>query len=79
MPEYRFSITHNGEPENPPHSIDFTNDKGAWEEATIAAGQMLRDLDGNLKPGADWAIEVRRAAGDLVFRVRITAEGFGGK
>jgi hypothetical protein len=74
MSEYIFSITHGENQANPPHSINFPDDRAAWEEATCAAGEMLRDLDGKLKPGHQWAIEVRRASGDILYRVRVNAE-----
>jgi hypothetical protein len=38
---------------------------------------MLRDLDGSLKPGSEWAMEVRRASGEILYRLRIIAEAHG--
>jgi hypothetical protein len=41
---------------------------------------MLRDLDGNLKPGNQWAVEVRRVlGGDILYRVRVNAEAPGAR
>jgi hypothetical protein len=30
------------------------NDHAAWEEATSYAGELLKDVDGNLMPGQEW-------------------------
>ena len=39
--------------------IVFDNMDDAWEEATIAAGEMVKDLDGQLLPGTSCSIEVQ--------------------
>jgi len=32
--------------------------KAAWREATVTAGQIIQDLDGKLRPGKQWRLEV---------------------
>ena len=77
MADYTFSFHQAGQLDGEPGTIDLPNDAAAWEEMTTAAGEMLRDLDGNLRPGHEWAVEVRREGGQLLYRVRILAEAPG--
>jgi hypothetical protein len=75
MPNYTFAVTHTGSPKSHPTTIDFPDNEAAWEEATTAAGEMLRDLDGKLKPGDKWEMEVRLASGETLYRIRVSSEG----
>ena len=57
MPIFYFEITDDGRTSSPT-ALNLPNKKAAWKEATVTAGQMLRDLDGDLQPGTEWRIEV---------------------
>ena len=59
MPIYHFEVIHNGSGTGPHEGIDLPDMDAAWKEATIAFGQMVRDLDGSLQPGSDWSIEIQ--------------------
>jgi hypothetical protein len=37
---------------------------------------MLRDLDGALKAGAEWRMEVTRESGEMLYRLVFSAETF---
>jgi hypothetical protein len=37
---------------------ELSDKHAAWKEATVMAGQMLQGLDGRLRPGHDWLMEV---------------------
>ena len=52
MPRYFFNI-HHDDVELDPEGQDLPDQDAAWEEATTAAGEILRDLDGKLRPGHD--------------------------
>jgi hypothetical protein len=52
------------------------NDEAAWEEATTACGEMIKDLDGKLKAGPDWEIVVSNEVGEMIYRLRVSAEVF---
>jgi hypothetical protein len=45
--------------------IDLPDAEAVWIEATTACGEIIRDLDGHLKPGQTWKMVVRDAEGDL--------------
>ncbi|MDO9356999.1 MAG: hypothetical protein Q7T55_25100 [Solirubrobacteraceae bacterium] len=59
MPIYHFEIIRNGHGLAPSEGIDLPDIDAAWEEATTAFGQLIRDLDGSLKMGTDWSIEIQ--------------------
>jgi hypothetical protein len=76
MPRYYFHIRH-GE-RNFPDEIgeDLPDKDAAWREATITAGKVLADLDGTLKPGQEWRMEVTDEAGNLIGVLRLLAERY---
>ncbi len=39
------------------------------------AGESLRDLDGDLRPGDDWMLDVQSETGARVFQILIRASG----
>jgi hypothetical protein len=59
MPRYFFQITENKNTARPEIPVEFSDVESAWEEATTACGELLRDLDGSLVAGTDWTIEVQ--------------------
>jgi hypothetical protein len=76
MPLYYFNITHGQESRKPDQGHEFPDDEAAWEEATTACGEMIRDLDGDLKAGPEWRMEVTNESGAVVYRLRFSAEAY---
>ena len=76
MPLYYYSITHGQETNEHPEGLEFPDDEAAWREATTACGEMIRDLDGDLKAGPEWRMEVKRQTGQVVYRLRFSAEAY---
>src|SRR4051795_12404616 len=77
MPLYFYRITHGeGAPPWAHEGIELADDEAAWVEATTACGEMLRDLDGALKAGPEWRMEVTRESGEVVYRLTFLAEVF---
>lgn len=56
--------------------VELADDRAAWVEATTACGEMLRDLDGDLKAGSEWRMEVIRGSGEIVYRLTLVTEAF---
>jgi hypothetical protein len=48
----------------------------AWEMATRYAAESLRDLDGRLRPGEDWRLEVLRENETRVFQIVVHGTDF---
>jgi hypothetical protein len=67
MPLYFFSITRDGKPSPIRDGLELADDKAAWEEATTTCGEVLRDLDGSLKPGDGWNMQVSNHQGKTVY------------
>ena len=73
MPQYTFVTTHNGTALETEEPLDLPDVKAAWEEATVHAGQMLKDMDGSLGANTEWSIEVREQ-GQPVRKIQIKTE-----
>ncbi len=57
MPTYYFNVR------NIPPALDeigqeFLDDEAAWHEATRFAGELFKDVDGELQPGGECALDV---------------------
>lgn len=58
MPLYFFEITKNGKASRAEMPLNLHDIDAAWEEATVAASQLIKELDGSLKPGTDWSVGI---------------------
>ena len=57
MPRYFFNVR--GErPSIDEEGEELPDSHAAWNEATRTAGEMIRDINGKLKPGQSWELEV---------------------
>jgi hypothetical protein len=77
MPRYYFRFSRGPTPEPQPfgnEGLELEDDGAAWEEATTACGEKLRELDGSLRPGDGWKMEVTDANGKALFALRFTTE-----
>ncbi|APG09839.1 MULTISPECIES: DUF6894 family protein [Bradyrhizobium] len=73
MPKYFFHITHE-HTEIDDVGEELPDKHAAWKEATITAGQMLQDMDGKLRPGHDWRMEVTDEFQNTLYALHIQAE-----
>ena len=77
MPVYLFRITYGeGPPPLARDRVELEDDRAAWVEATTACGEILSDLDGDLKAGSEWRVEVTRESGEIVYRLTFVTEAF---
>jgi hypothetical protein len=74
MPRYFFHIYQGGRHLPDEIGSDLPDENAAWKEATVTVGQILEDLDGALKPGLQWRMEVTDEAGNPICVLRILAE-----
>ena len=75
MADYTFKITHEGKDAHET-TLDLPDLKSAWEEATITAGHMLKDLDGSLSAKTEWSVQILDAKGKLIRTIRISTEAY---
>ncbi|WP_430640669.1 DUF6894 family protein [Bradyrhizobium brasilense] len=73
MPRYFFHIRHDTDKRDE-EGEELADRHAAWKEATVMAGQMLQDVDGQLKPGRDWEMEVTDEFSQPLFRLVISAQ-----
>jgi hypothetical protein len=74
MPQYSFRTTHNGDVVESDEPLNLPDVESAWHEATVHAGQMLKDLDGSLSSNTEWSVEIREQ-GESIRTIRIVTEG----
>ena len=48
--------------------------RAAWKEATITAGQIFQNLDGKLRPGGVWRMEVTDEFGHPLYIISVSAK-----
>ena len=70
MPRYTFTAP----PERFPVTLDLRDDSAAWKEVVEYAGEMLREIDGQLPNNTDWQLTVTNDGGQPVATVRIQAQ-----
>jgi uncharacterized protein DUF6894 len=46
----------------------------AWKEATVMAGQILQDMDGDFRPGQTWQLEITDEFANPLFRIQVHGE-----
>jgi hypothetical protein len=73
MPRYFFNVHHELA------SIDAVGKElpdrhAAWKEATVAAGETIRGLDGSLRPGREWRLEVTDEFANPLYVLHVSAE-----
>jgi hypothetical protein len=72
MPRYYFHISNGSGSRAWNEGIDLPDKDAAWIEATSACGEIIRDLNGDLKPGDIWCMTVRDDTGTEVFRLELS-------
>jgi len=72
---FNFSRSPNPEPRPFKNDgLELVDNDAAWEEATTACGEKLREIDGGLRPGDGWKMEVTDAGGKAIFALKFTTE-----
>jgi len=73
MPRYFFHVYHN-QSELDYEGEELPDKHAAWKEATVMAGQTLQSLDGKLKPGRQWRMELTDEFANPLYVLHINAE-----
>jgi hypothetical protein len=76
VPFYSFQVIRNGDPSPVADSLELTDSDAAWEEGTVACGEMIRSIDGRFTPGSIWMMEVFDGDNRMIYRFKFTAESF---
>jgi hypothetical protein len=73
MPRYFFDV-HHDRVQIDEQGEELPDQHAAWKVATMIAGQTLQDIDGRLKPGHDWRMDVTDEFRNTLFVLHITAK-----
>jgi uncharacterized protein DUF6894 len=79
MPLYYFNFSRVPESKSRTfknEGLELVDNDEAWQEATIACGEKLREIDGSLRPGGGWKMDVTDANGKTIFALTFTTESF---
>ena len=76
MPRYYFQISDRRQAVIGNDGIELPDREAAWTEATGACGEILRNLDGRLRPGDEWKMRVKDAEGGDVFELEFRTRQF---
>lgn len=74
MPRYFFHVQCGTESSIDAEGVEMADEGAAWDEAISTCGQMIHDMDGAMRAGTVWRMEVTDEAGDTVFRLFFRAE-----
>jgi hypothetical protein len=78
MPRYHFHTSRGEVPSRGGNEgIELPDKDAAWVEATAACGEIIRDLDGELKPGDSWSMVVKDDRGTEVFHLEFRTRALG--
>ena len=72
MPRYFFNVYHD-RAELDEEGEELPDMQAAWREATMTAGQIIQDLDGKLRPGKDWRLEVTDEFANPLYVIHVSA------
>jgi hypothetical protein len=53
---------------------ELPDQRAAWKEATVTAGQLLQSLDGKLQPDQDWRMEVTDEFANPLYVIHVSAK-----
>jgi len=69
MPRYFFHMV--GESPDLDGAI-LDSDHAAWAQAVTACGELIRSIDGDMRPGEDLHMNVEDEMGDTIFSLRFS-------
>lgn len=72
MPTYHFIVQRAGRAIQDSH-LELADNEAAWEEATTSCGELLKDIDGDLRQGGDLKMVVLDEARAPLFTVRVSS------
>jgi hypothetical protein len=76
MPRFYFRIVDSVNTEVKEEGLQLPDKQAAWVEATAACGELLKELDGALKPGDNWQMQVKDQAGRILYELEFRTRKF---
>ena len=72
MPRYFFHIHHDKDQPDL-EGEELPDMHAAWKEATVMAGQTIQSIDGKLRPGHDWRLQVTDEFANPLYELHVSA------
>jgi uncharacterized protein DUF6894 len=72
MPRYFFHIRHDTDQPDL-EGEELPDMHAAWKEATVTAGQVIQNIDGKLRPGHDWRLQVTDEFANTLYELHVSA------
>lgn len=76
MPLYYFSTTNDDRRDDRDDPIDLPDHNAAWGQAAVAFGEMLKEINGDLKRNTEWRSDVRDESKDLIYSLKLMPESY---
>jgi hypothetical protein len=76
MSRFHFKTTHGSEVHDDPEGMELKDQRAAWKEATLATGEILKQIDGSLEPERELRMDVTNHAGQALFSLRLIPETY---
>jgi hypothetical protein len=73
MPLYFFNV-QNGFETPDQAGTELPDKHAAWAEATKSCGDLIRNIDGDLRAGREWRMEVTDEFANPIYVIHINAE-----
>lgn len=73
MPRYFFNVYHD-RPTLDRDGMELADKDEAWEKATAVAGRIIQGLDGKLRPGHDWRMEITDEFANPLWEIHVRAQ-----
>jgi hypothetical protein len=73
MPRYYFNVLNTDPTIIDDVGEELPDTEAAWRQATTTAGEIFKDIDGRLRPGQEWALEVTDEARRPLYLIHIEA------
>jgi hypothetical protein len=74
MPHYYFSTSIDGRPTLQGDPLDLPDTRAAWMEATVACGEIMKEIDGDFSAPGELRLDVSDEARTLLFSLQVTSE-----
>ena len=74
MPRFFFNIVYGERVRAANEGLDLPDEDAAWREAIVSCSELIADLNGDLRSGDEWRLDVTDENGAVRFRLRVSAE-----
>jgi hypothetical protein len=74
MPHYYFSTSIDGRESTQGNLLDLPDMRAAWIEATVACGEIMKEIDGDFSAPGELRLDVHDEARRPLFSLRVNSE-----